>query len=320
MDKIVQLSDIAMDTLNGLSANPKFLLPKYFYDDNGSRIFQDIMKMPEYYLTDCEFEIFESQKQQIADAFTIDHSYFDLIELGSGDGFKTKIVLQQLIRQSEKFKFIPIDISAKANEDLVKDLNHEIPDLTVGAKTGDYFQIMRELDLVSHNRKVILFLGSNIGNFSDEETDSFLTHLTEFTQPGDQLLIGLDLKKSPDVIMKAYDDPHGHTSNFNLNLLARLNSELGADFNLADFEHHASYDPFSGDVKSYLVSKIEQTVSVTALEQDFNFARWEPIFMERSRKYDLPHIERMAARNGFKIKQHFLDRRNYFVDSLWVKT
>ena len=147
-----------------------------------------------------------------------------------------------------------------------------------------------------------------------------MTHLTEFTQPGDQLLIGLDLKKSPEVIIQAYDDPHGHTSNFNLNLLSRLNSELGADFNPADFEHHASYDPFSGDVKSYLVSKIEQTVFVAALEKEFHFARWEPIFMERSRKYDLPQIERMAARNGFKIKQHFLDRRNYFVDSLWVKT
>ena len=319
MEKIVQLSEIAKDTLNGLSANPKYLLPKYFYDDRGSQIFQNIMNMPEYYLTDCEVEIFETGKQQITKAFCNSNSCFELIELGSGDGLKTKILLKQLMTDERDFKFIPIDISLKANEELVYDLNTELPGLKVEEKTGDYFHIMRELGTVSSMKKIILFLGSNIGNFSNEETSSFLTNLAELTRTDDQVLIGFDLKKSPEILMQAYDDPHGHTRQFNLNLLTRLNRELGADFNLTKFEHYTSYNPISGEVKSYLVSKTKQTVLAAALEQSFHFEQWEAIFMERSRKYDLPEIEKLAALNGFKVKQHFFDTRKYFVDSLWIR-
>jgi L-histidine N-alpha-methyltransferase len=178
---------------------------------------------------------------------------------------------------------------------------------------------MSELNNQSDNRKVILFLGSNIGNFSNEETDSFLAHLVEFTQTDDQVLMGFDLKKSPHIIIQAYDDPAGYTRRFNLNLLERLNRELGANFDLNQFQHHTSYDPCSGEVKSYLVSKTEQTVTIGALERDFSFTQWEAIFMERSRKYDLSGIEILAARHDFEVRKHFFDQRNYFVDSLWVK-
>lgn len=316
---MTKLSTIASDTLEGLSAQPKYLLPKYFYDDTGSRIFQNIMNMPEYYLTDRESEIFKTRKQQITDIFNNDGSGFDLIELGSGDGSKTKILIKQLLQEKANFRFVPIDISAAANEVLVTDLLKEMPNLLVEAQTGDYFQIMRKLNDHSIRRKVILFLGSNIGNFSNEETDSFLTHLAELTQAGDQILIGFDLKKSPQVITQAYDDPHGHTRRFNLNLLERLNRELGANFNLTKFMHHTSYNPVSGEMKSYLVSKSEQTVTIEALERDFHFARWEAIFVERSRKYDLSEIEIQAACHGFEVRQHFFDQGSYFVDSLWIK-
>ena len=319
MELMTQVSDIASDTLEGLSAESKYLLPKYFYDDAGSRIFQNIMTMPEYYLTNCEKEIFETSKQQITNLFRYNGSNFDLIELGSGDGSKTKILLRQLFQDKTNFGFIPIDISAAANEILVTALREEMPDLQVEAQTGDYFQIMDEINNQTNKRKVILFLGSNIGNFSDEESDSFLLHLAELTQRDDQVLIGFDLKKSPQVIMRAYDDPAGHTRRFNLNLLERLNRELGANFNLDQFQHHTSYDPSSGEVKSYLVSKTDQTVTIEALERNYYFAKWEAIFMERSRKYDLSGIEILAARHGFEVRQHFFDRRNYFVDSFWVK-
>ncbi len=319
MELITQISNIASDTLEGLSAQSKYLMPKYFYDDAGSRIFQNIMNMPEYYLTDCEGEIFENNKRDIIDLFKYDGSGFDLIELGSGDGSKTKILIRQLFQDKTNFNFIPIDISAAANEILVTTLREEMPNLLVEAQTGDYLQIINEINNQTTNRKVILFLGSNIGNFSDEETDSFLTHLAELTQRDDQVLIGFDLKKSPPVIMQAYDDPAGHTRRFNLNLLERLNRELGANFDLNQFLHHASYDPSSGEVKSYLVSKAEQTVTIETLERDFYFAQWEAIFMERSRKYDLSGIEILAARHDFEVRKHFFDQRNYFVDSLWVK-
>ena len=319
MEQLTRLSEIAVDTLHGLSADPKYLLPKYFYDDNGSKIFQDIMQMPEYYLTDCEHEIFTNQRVQITDAFKEGSSGFDLIELGSGDGLKTKVLLKYLIENSASFNYIPVDISQKANNELVKGLSKDLPLLSVHAKTGDYFKVIKQLNGYSVIRKIILFLGSNIGNFTSKEIDLFLSQLAGFTHKGDKVLIGFDLKKSPEVIMKAYNDPHGHTRKFNLNHLERLNNELEADFNLGNFEQHTKYNPATGEVKSFLVSKTEQTVNIGAIGQSFLFKQWEPVFMELSRKFDLETIETMAKEHGFKVKQHFTDNRKYFVDSLWVR-
>ena len=318
-EKVTQISEIAQDALKGLSSNPKYLLPKYFYDEKGSKIFQDIMQMPEYYLTNCELEIFHSCKKNISASFDVGNSPFDLIELGSGDGLKTKILLQELMDQSAKFKYIPVDISIKANEELVSQLAVEMPDLTVEAKTGDYFQVLKELNQTSFNRKVIFFLGSNIGNFSKKEITLFFNRLSDLTNKDDKLFIGFDLKKSPEIIMKAYSDPYGHTRDFNLNHLARLNDDLGANFELNNFEHHTDYNPITGSVKSYLVSKIEQTIFVSALEKFFHFMQWEPILMELSQKYDLGRILALAAENGFEVEHNYADQRNYFVDSLWTK-
>jgi len=319
MEQKTRLSELAADTLRGLRSTPKFLLSKYFYDDRGSRIFQDIMQMPEYYLTDCEHEIFTTHREQIAEAFGDGGGEFNLIELGSGDGLKTKILLQQMVGGKARFQYMPIDISRQANEELVKSLKDELPDLRVQAKTGDYFQQMNHLNGYAKLRKVMLFLGSNIGNFSDEQTAEFLSRLSEFSHPGDKLLIGFDLKKSPAIIMKAYHDPHGHTRRFNLNHLERLNRELGADFNLSNFEQHTSYDPVSGAVKSFLVSGAAQSVSIDALGQIFHFNQWEPIFMEQSRKFNDGMIEKLASEHGFKVVRNFTDKHNYFVDSLWEK-
>lgn len=319
MKQKVLLTELATDTLRGLSSNPKYLLSKYFYDDAGSAIFQDIMNMPEYYLTDCEHEIFTNQKEAITDAICDGTLGFNLVELGSGDGMKTKILLKHLVKKSIHFQYTPIDISAKTNGELVKSLKFELPLLNVEAKTGDYFHKLNKLNGQPSIPKVILFLGSNIGNFSDDETDKFLNQLSTYTNSGDKLLIGFDLKKSPKTIMDAYNDPHGHTRRFNLNLLIRLNRELDADFDIPKFEHHTSYDPQSGDVKSFLISKAEQIVHIGVIEHDFYLRQWESIFMELSRKFTLSTIEKLAEKSGFKVVQNFTDKRNYFVDSLWVK-
>lgn len=319
MEMNLELSALARDTLAGLSADPKYLLPRYFYDDEGSRIFQDIMGMPEYYLTNCETEIFETHKHNLAKAFSADGSEFDLIELSSGDGSKTKILLKALMDRHNTFRFLPIDISAEANAILLEDLQNELPSLAVEAQSGDYFEMMQALNEQSRRRKVILFLGSNIGNFSDSETDDFLGHLSDLSQPGDQVLIGFDRIKSPTVLMPAYNDPHGHTSRFNLNLLKRLNRELQADFDISQFIHHVAYNPQSAEMLSYLISRKRQTVYIEALEREFNFEEWEAIFMERSRKYDLRKIETLAGKNGFAVRRHFLDERRYFIDSLWTR-
>lgn len=319
MEQTTIVSSIATDTLRGLSAHPKYLLSKYFYDDAGSSIFQDIMDMPEYYLTNCEHEIFSLYKHQIIHLFAEDVMAFDLIELGSGDGLKTKILLRALVEQAVCFNYIPVDISHKANIELVESLKREWPFLNVNARTGDYFQEVKKLNSHSGLRKVFLFLGANIGNYNEEETNLFFGQLSQLCHKGDKVLIGFDLKKSPAVIMKAYNDPHGYTKRFNLNHLTRLNRELGASFEISNFEQHTEYNPETGEVKSYLVSQKEQTVYIADLDESFHFSKWEPIFMELSRKFNYQNIESFAENHQFKVEHQFTDHRGYFLDSLWVK-
>ncbi len=313
------LSEFAKDTLKGLTATKKFLNPKYFYDEKGSRIFQQIMRMPEYYLTDSELDIFSSQSHQMAGDIMSRNSFFDLIELGPGDGLKSKILLKTLIDLRTKFQYIPVDISSDALHDLVISLRKEIPELSIKEQMGDYFQIMQNLHLGNGARKVILFLGSNIGNFLPDQQDEFLKKLAGITATGDMLLIGFDLKKSPGILMNAYDDPHGYTRDFNLNHLVRINSELDADFITEKFLHHVSYNPDSGAMESYLVSKCKQSVHLDALNRVISFKPWECIFMELSQKFSTHEITHLAGEYGFQWVRNFTDRRNFFTDSLWIK-
>lgn len=319
MEKVKVHTELISDTVEGLAAFPKFLLSKYFYDDRGSKIFQDIMRMPEYYLTDCEHEIFSLYKDEIANVFQNGGVPFDLVELGAGDGSKTKTLLRHMLGRSVKFSYRPIDISQVANIELATSLKKELPSLKVDPLTGDFFQLLGQMNGHSSIRKIVLFLGSNIGNFSDKELHLFLSHLKNFAQKGDMLFIGFDLKKSPEIIMKAYDDPHGHTRDFNLNLLNRLNRELEANFQVENFEQYTEYNPQTGEVKSFLISRKEQSVFIGAADRSFEFRKWEPIFTELSRKFDLKMIKQMAESYGFEIKQQFTDHKKYFIDSLWIK-
>lgn len=315
METEAQLSTFETDTLNGLSAKQKYLSSKYFYDSKGSKIFEDIMRMPEYYLTDCEMEIFLNHKQQIARAFGNPENEFELIELGAGDGLKTKILLAHLLENKYKFKYIPIDISAKSIRELQQDLEKNLPELKFDGLIGDYFQLIAGLN--GFKQKAVLFLGSNIGNFAEEKSSLFLQQLNEVLNPGDQILIGFDLKKDPEIILPAYNDPHGLTAAFNLNLLYRINNELDADFIPENFFHQETYDPETGTAKSFLVSKKSQSVQIPKLEKTFRFNENEKIFMERSQKYDLPMIEKLAVQSGFKIAANYFDSRKWFVNSLW---
>ncbi|MCB2219524.1 MAG: L-histidine N(alpha)-methyltransferase [Bacteroidetes bacterium] len=317
METTIQLTDLATDVLNGLRSKPKYLNSKYFYDARGSLIFQKIMHMPEYYLTDCELEIFETQKQSIYDAFKLDHLPFDIVELGAGDGLKTKILLAHFLGQNPQIRYIPVDISEKAVLTLEKELKQEIPHLKVIGKIGDYFGLMEELSRIDKTPKVLLFLGSNIGNFNHEQAINFLTQVKTAMNPDDKLFIGFDLKKDPEIILEAYNDPHGYTASFNLNLLRRINEELGGDFELMKFKHHEVYNPQTGTAKSYLVSLAKQSVYIGAIDKTITFDPWEPIFMEMSQKYDISLIQNLAQNSGFVIRQNFYDSRRYFMNSLW---
>lgn len=317
MEKTTQTSDLAIDVLEGLTASPKYLNSKYFYDTQGSRIFQKIMNMPEYYLTNCEEEIFLKQKHLIFKSFSNDNQPFEVVELGAGDGIKTKILLDYFLLQDASLSYIPIDISEEAVVNLINDLENDLPELEVNGKIGDYFQMMEELSEIDKTQKILLFLGSNIGNFDERATIKFLSHLREVMNPIDKLFIGFDLKKDPNVIIRAYDDPHGYTASFNLNLLRRINNELDGEFELLKFKHYEVYDPQSGTAKSFLVSQEKQSVYIGAIDKTILFEKWEPIFMEMSQKYDPQMIKGLADASGFEIVRNFTDSRQYFMNSLW---
>ncbi|WP_224997800.1 L-histidine N(alpha)-methyltransferase [Cesiribacter sp. SM1] len=315
----VKNSAFARDVLAGLSAPQKRLPSKYFYDKRGDAIFQSIMNMPEYYLTRSEYEILDMHKESLQQLFQNGSGRFNLIEFGAGDGFKTKILLKHFTRAGVDFKYLPIDISENVLQILTNDLKQSIPGLQVEGICNDYFTALSQLRQTADRRNVVLFLGSNIGNFSEKEAMDFLGQLAEGLNPHDLILVGFDLKKDPEQILAAYNDAAGITRAFNLNLLRRINEELGANFNLQQWKHYPLYEPDSGEARSYLMSCVQQEVHISSLEKTFSFRAWEPVHVEISRKYDLDTIRRYASKSGFEVKENFFDCRHYFTDSLWEK-
>lgn len=310
-------SAFAQDVADGLSQRPKKLPSKYFYDAKGDQLFQDIMNMPEYYLTDCELEILQTQKETILKL--IGEDTFDLVELGAGDGTKTKILLEYFLGQKTDFCYAPIDISGNVLRHLKEDLQARWPQLCCEPLQGDYFKVLKDLALTHEIKKVILFLGANIGNFTRDRAEAFLEHVGDYMRSNDLLIVGFDLKKDPGIILKAYNDPAGITAAFNLNLLERMNRELGANFQLDQFKHWEAYDPITGATRSFIVSMKDQEVSMDTLGKAFHFDAWEAVAVELSQKYDIPMIEQLAEEAGFEIVKHLYDERKYFVDSVWRK-
>lgn len=308
-------SAFAKDVLKGLSGHPKSLPSKYFYDEQGDKLFQQIMHMPEYYLTDSEYEILDRYQRELLEIFGKEH--FELIELGAGDGWKTKLLLEYFVAQEADFSYCPIDISTHVLAALEADVQRRWPNLDLQPLPGDYFKMLDVMRSKSSHRKVVLFMGANIGNLEVHAAQKFLQELQLHMDPGDLLVIGFDLKKDPQVILDAYNDAAGLTAAFNLNLLRRINRELGANFQLDKFKHWESYDPCSGAARSFLISLEAQDVDFPKLDRQFSFAAWEPISVELSQKFSLPEIEKMAVQNGFEIVRHFQDSRSYFVDSVW---
>ena len=310
-------NNFAKDVLVGLTAKHKHLSSKYFYDDNGSRIFQEIMKMPEYYLTDAEFEILSMQSKQIFKALKFSKS-FNIIELGPGDGFKTFKFLEFLVSQKIDFKYQPIDISQEAIDVLTRSLKQRLPELKIEPKVGDYFDILSD-NKESNFPSLLLFLGSNIGNYKQEKGVELLTLFNDSMKLGDKLLIGIDLKKNPVVIHNAYYDKHGVTKRFNLNLLLRINRELDADFKIDDFDFYCHYNPNTGEVKSYIISLRNQQVHIKKLNKIISFEYNELIWTELSKKFNFDEINSLAKKSNFKVKNNFLDCKHFFTDSLWEK-
>lgn len=300
------------DIDEGLSSFPKTLLSKYFYDKKGSDLFVEIMHSEEYYLTRAELDIFRNQTLQIITNLQLNkNTYFELIELGAGDGLKTKELLKELSFQGFQFDYLPVDISKNSLVNLENSINLELPNISIQTKQGDYFEVLESLKNTRFP-KVVLFLGSNIGNMTDEIAEQFIYNLGENLSLNDKLLLGADLMKSKDIVLPAYNDSKGFTKDFNLNLLVRINKELEADFNISQFSHQPEYLESEGIAKSFIVSDIDQNVYIKKLNKSFHFDKGEKIATEISRKYNDEIIRKLIQKANFTITAKLTDSNNYF--------
>ncbi len=296
---------LAQHVLEGLSATPKALSSAWFYDEEGSRLFQRIMALPEYYLTRTEHALLRDRADELLPWLAPDDRPLDLIELGSGDGEKTLTLCRALHERRVDATYRPMDVSAHALDELRRRFATQLPGMALEPVLGDYF--LHWPATAPGRRQVAMLLGSNLGNLDERGAVALLQRIRAQLHDGDVLLLGLDLMKDPRVIHAAYDDAEGVTAAFNLNLLRRLNRELGMNFDLGRFAHFASFNPLDGAMRSFLVSTVAQTVSCTVLDREFHFARGEAIYTEQSQKYSVPMIERLAQLSGFENTQLITD-------------
>lgn len=310
------LSQFYDDVISGLTSTPKRLDSKYFYDTRGDELFQDIMNCEEYYPTDCEMEIFTEQTAALAKAIKADGTPFNLIELGAGDATKSIHLLRQLLSSGTDFTYLPIDISGHVISSLNATLPALLPGLKIRGLEGEYFNMLTEAAKSSDKRNVVLFLGSNIGNMPVHEAEDFCKVLRMHLSTGDMALIGVDLKKNPKVILDAYNDKQGFTKQFNLNLLHRINRELGGNFDVDKFDHYPIYDPVTGACKSYLISLEDQQVVIGP--ETVSFEKDEYIHMEVSQKYTIEQTHNMATGACFKPIAEFYDNKKWFLDAIWM--
>ncbi len=312
---------IAEDVRRGLTSTPKFLLPKYFYDELGSRLFEAICLLPEYYLTRAEDEIFARHAADIVEAAVGGGGgRLRLLELGSGSATKTRRIIEALVARQGELLYAPVDISPAALEESARLLLQSYPTLRVEAYAGDYAVALPRLreTLNDDTRALVLFLGSNIGNFDPAEARALLRSLRHALRAGDRILVGADLKKDGQTLEAAYDDALGVTAAFNLNLLARINRELDADFAPRRFRHVANYNEAAGRVEIYLESTRAQTVRIRALDLTVQFDEGERIHTENSYKYDLAQLLSLAAETGFHSTNTWLDEAERFSSNLFV--
>lgn len=313
-DKTQQFYD---DVIAGLNTSPKRLNSKYFYDANGDKLFQELMNCPEYYPTDCELEIFSEKTDEIADALIGSGDAFDLIELGAGDAMKSTYLLKHLLEKKAGFTYLPIDISDNVISYLNITLPVTLPGINITGLNGEYFDMLKKAASTSSRRKVVLFLGSNIGNMPVPEAIEFCRVLRGHLSEGDMVLIGMDLTKDPKVVLAAYNDEGGITKRFNLNLLERINRELNANFDVTKFDHYPTYDPETGSCKSYLISLEDQQVTIGGKET-IAFSKNEYIYMEISQKFTVMQTDQMALNAGFAPVDRFFDTKKWFIDAIWI--
>lgn len=301
------------DVRAGLTRVPKRLSCRFFYDAEGSRLFEEICRLPEYYPFRAEREILSERAQEIVRRCELPT---DLVELGSGSAEKTRHLIDALLDAQGSLQYVPIDISRSALEESSRAMLEALPRLSVVAVAGEYREGLRHLPPSHAPRRLFSWLGSNIGNLEREAAVRFIRELRERMNDGDAFLLGVDLRKDASIVQPAYDDAQGVTARFNKNLLERINRQLGGDFDPDSFAHRARYLEEEGRIAVHLVSTRAQTVHVRALDLEVELAEGEAIHTESSIKYSLAEISELAHRTGLSIDATWTDSQERFCEVL----
>jgi dimethylhistidine N-methyltransferase len=301
------LSPLAEEVFHGLSAREKRLPPKLFYDAQGSRLFEQITELPEYYLTRTERAIFQERATEILEQAGTN---LTLVEFGAGSASKTRILVEALARRQLRVRFYPVDVSVTALKHAVASLNGHLRNVRVHPICADYSRRMPLLNV--SGRKLAMFIGSSIGNFDREEAVRFLASVRKSLRSGDALLVGFDMVKEKELLHAAYNDAQGVTAEFNKNVLAHVNRELGGEFDLQSFQHVAFWNARRSRIEMHLESLRAQKVFVRDLKMTFDFGAGERIHTENSYKYTKSSIAKMLRQSGFKLEKTWTDAQGWF--------
>lgn len=306
--ELIAVPAFASDVELGLSITPKSLPAKLFYDQRGSELFEEITRLPEYYLTRTELQILRDHAGEMIAAAGDSAA---IVELGSGSATKTCTLLQAIARRQMRVRFYPVDISPAALSEARDRVKAEVERASVQPVLADFsqgFGFLRDIP----GRKLVLYLGSSIGNFDPDAAIEMLSQIGDQLSPGDALLLGTDMVKSASLLVPAYNDAQGVTAEFNKNMFHRLNRELGANFDLSAFRHIAVWNGRRSRMEIYLESARPQVVEIPLLQMRVKFAAGERIHTENSYKYTMGMVEGMLHDAGFALEKSWFDRRKWF--------
>ncbi|MHB2016869.1 MAG: L-histidine N(alpha)-methyltransferase [Candidatus Xenobia bacterium] len=308
-----QAADFATEVARALRTRPRALPCRYFYDREGSALFESICDQPEYYLTRCERDILQAQAMDIMQHAGMPRT---LVELGCGSAVKTRILLDVLSIDPSPMRYVAVDISCAALEQASLDLLEDYPTLSVHALAAEYDDGLAALPQATSPPRLFLWMGSNLGNLHRPDAVNFLRRIREQMAPDDSLLIGVDMRKSAELLQAAYNDAAGVTARFNLNLLSRINRELGGTFNLDAFEHRAEWHETVGRIEMNLLSRRRQTVSIARLGLTIDFDDSELIHTENCYKYNQEELRLLISAAGLKLQRQWTDAQCWFTVNL----
>jgi len=307
-DHYQALSNEGLDVIQGLTQTPKIIPPKYFYDDRGSELFEQICELPEYYPTRTEAWILQQYANEIAQIT----GACELVELGSGSSTKTLFLLDAYQKIASYCRYIPIDVSRGILQSSVLKLKQKYPAFFIEGLIGTYEQALAKLKSTFVASRMIFFLGSSLGNFNPQECDRFLRQISQTLQPGDYFLLGIDLQKPKEILEPAYNDSQGVTAAFNLNMLSHLNCRFQGNFDINLFTHEAIYNQVDSQIEMYLHCQKSHQVSLKALDLEVSFTNGESILTEISRKFDLANMQKQLEIHGLKTLKTWTDPKEWF--------